>query len=124
MTISSAIKYLRDGEAIKTPTMRGYISRTDNTLEGGQTANYNLNFVEGSNTDGDASETYSFNFITTANPDGEETTTVSAPGFGDRASEPGLKVDGDLLRMLLDEQWQSGSIKDFEVVRKGSGSRW
>lgn len=124
MTLNSAIKYLKDGEAIKTPAMRGYISRTDNPLEDGQTANYTLSFVEGTDTDGDSSDTYDFGFITTVNSDGEETTTVSAPGFGDRTSEPGLKVDGDLLRLLIGDQWETGSVEDFETVRQGSGGRW
>lgn len=119
MTFSSVIRYLKDGEAAKTPAMRGYVKRNDNTPAEGETANYDITFVESSDADSDGVSEYRFNFV-----EADGNVSVSAPGFDGRASEAPFKVDGVLLQLLLGDKWEVASAEDAEVVRTGSGQRW
>lgn len=112
MTFSSAIRYLKDGQATKTSTMRGYVKRTDNELAEGQTANYTLTFVEGNDTDADDKTEYAYTFVTTT----EGVTTVT--------TSDSMTLDTLLLQYLLLDTWETGSTVDFEIVRSGTTNRW
>lgn len=113
MTISSVLKNLRNDQAAKVPSMRGYIKRVDNELQEGQSANYTITFVEaGDDVDGDNTSTYSYTFITTT----EGVTTVTA----DKA----VTIDPVLLQYFMLDTWEIGSYEDYEAVRIGSDSRW
>ena len=118
MTFSSAIRYLTNGKAAKTPTMMGYVYRTDfQKSEGDQwKEKYTIGFKERSdsaNTDGDSKSLYAYVF--TVASDGN--VTVEDPSAG-------MKLDGQLLTALASEDWTIGNQSDYEDARTGTGRRW
>lgn len=115
MTFSSAIRYLKDGQAAKVPSMAGYVYRTDFPKGEGDAwkEKYTISFKERGDTDGDSVTLYPFVF--TVGQDGR--TTVQDPTGG-------MKLDGQLLAALASEDWTVGGQSDYEDARTGAGRRW
>ena len=118
MTFSSAIRYLTDGKAAKTPTMMGYVYRTDfQKSEGDQwKEKYTIGFKERSdsvNTDGDSKSLYAYVF--TVASDGN--VTVEDPSGG-------MKLDGQLLQCLASDTWEIYDQSVLETTRTGTSMRW
>lgn len=117
MTFSSAVKYLRDGQAAKVPSMSGYVYRNDDAgeLPPGVRSRYTIGFKErgdgepGWDPDGDGTTVYAFAFA--ESDDGS--VSVESP------SVP-LKLDGQLLQALLSDAWTVGQQQDFEASRTGT----
>lgn len=115
MTFSSAIRYLKNGQAAKVPSMAGYVYRTDFTKGEQDTwkEKYTISFKERADTDGDSVTLYPFVF--TVDQDGR--TTVQDPTGG-------MKLDGQLLMALASEDWTIGDQSAYEDARTGTGRRW
>lgn len=118
MTFSSAIRYLSDGKAAKTPTMMGYVYRTDFPKGEGDAwkEKYTIGFKERSdsaNVDGDAKPLYAYVF------------TVAADG-GVTVVDPtgGMKLDGQLLQCLASDSWEVYDQSVLESTRTGTSMRW
>lgn len=126
MVFSAVMRLLKDGQAAKTPTMLGYVYRTDFT-KGESDAwreKYTIGFKErsdsgdveggsGDGPDGDGRTFYPYVF--TVAPDGK--VTVTDP-------EGGMKLDGQLLQCLAMDTWEIYDAAVLEETRKGTGSRW
>lgn len=120
------MRNLRDGEAAKTPSMLGYVYRTD--FEKGESdewkEKYTIGFKErsdsrdveggsGDGPDGDARTFYPYVF------------TVASDGSV-AVEEPtgGMRLDGQLLQCLASDAWEIYDSAVLEANRKGTGSRW
>ena len=118
MTFSSAIRYLSDGKAAKTPTMMGYVYRTDfqKGVNDQWKEKYTIGFKERSdsaNTDGDSKSLYAYVF--TVASDGN--VTVEDPSGG-------MKLDGQLLQCLASDTWEIYDQSVLETTRTGTSMRW
>lgn len=118
MVFSAVMRLLKDGQAAKTPTMLGYVYRTDVAKGESDTwkEKYTIGFKERSdtaNTDGDGKSLYPYVF--TVAPDGK--VTVTDP-------DGGMKLDGQLLQCLAMDTWEIYDAAVLEDTRKGTGSRW
>ena len=115
MTFSSAIRYLKNGQAAKVPSMAGYVYRTDFTKGAEDTwkEKYTISFKERADTDGDSVTLYPFVF--TVDQDGH--TTVQDPTGG-------MKLDGQLLPCLASDTWEIYDQSVLETTRAGTSMRW
>lgn len=118
MTFSSAIRYMKDGKAARTPTMLGYAYRTDFPKGEGDAwkEKYTIGFKERSDSadaDGDSESLYAYVF--TVARDGAVTVTEPVGG---------MKLDGQLLQCIMSDSWEVYDQSVLEAARTGSGSRW
>ena len=131
MTFYSAARSLRDGEAIKTSSMAGYVYRNAwpegtplpkrGSVGSEETAEsaYLLGFQERSDvnpgTDGDSTSTYVF-YVAKF---GDGSTVIAR----NESSPVKLDLDGSLLAALLSDDWSVSTQHEYDQARKGSG-RW
>ena len=115
MTFSSAIRYLKNGQAAKVPSMAGYVYRTDfpKGAEDTWKEKYTISFKERADTDGDSVTLYPFVF--TVDQDGH--TSVQDPTGG-------MKLDGQLLQCLASDTWEIYDQSVLETTRTGTSMRW
>lgn len=116
MTFRASVLSLRDGRAMRTDTMRGYIKCEEIAKAGEETwtRKFNMIFVENEgDLDGDSASSYAF----VVEIHSDVVKVVSAP-------TPGLTIDTQLMELLLSEDWFVGDTEDFEEFRTSDTSRW
>jgi hypothetical protein len=115
MNFRSAVLSLRDGQAIRTGTMRGYIGCQELEKEEGTTYTRKINMYFKENIDGNNDGQLTYSFEVEVYPD--RVRVISAP-------DPALMIDSQLMELLLSEDWFTGSADEFEIFRSSPTKRW
>lgn len=115
MNFRSAVLSLRDGQAMRTDSMRGYV-KCEEIVKGTEdtwTRKFNMTFVENEDLDNDSAGNYIFEVEVYSN----NVKVKSAP-------TPGLTIDAQLMELLLSEDWFIGDTEEFENFRTSDANRW
>lgn len=114
MNFRSAVLSLRDGQAMRTETMRGYIRCQELEDPGSYLRKFNMIFVENSDKDGDSNNSYAFEVAVSQN---NNITVFTEP-------DTSLVLDKQLMELLLSDDWFTGNADVFEQFRESSTNRW
>jgi hypothetical protein len=118
MTIQYILKYIKDGQAAKRPSMRGYVKRVDALVDDtGKVNKYALTFVTNAETDTGGSFSYTF----TVGENGVVSVTL---GDLNGANASPVVMDPQLLQHFMADDWEIGSYENYESVRSGNTGRW
>lgn len=111
MTFADAISYLnKEGRAAKLSSWAGYAFRTDDPEA--SDGSYFVTFRPRAYNASSAPSQYRFRMDKTTGA-----WTVPAGGGN-------LTVDAELFAALVSNNWQTGSMDDFEAARSNSGTTW
>lgn len=106
MITLSTIIYAPVGAAWKTPRMRGYLAKVEQTPDSGYDAAFGLEFVDTETET--ANKVYVFQ-----KPTGTDAYTCTGPGSGQLALDPWL------LELILSGDWRQGNASDFAEQLSG-----
>lgn len=119
MTIQYILKNLKDGQAAKRPSMRGYIKMVgDGTKQFDGPAKYSITFVK--NLGENNPENYN-SYTFTRDADGHM--SVALGDLEGNHATP-LTLDPQLLQHFAADDWEIGSFEDYESVRIGATGQW
>lgn len=118
MTIQYILKHIKDGQAAKRPSMRGYVKRVDAPSDStGKVNKYALTFVTNAESDTEGSFSYTFTV-------GENGMLSVNLGDLSGANASPVVMDPQLLQHFMADDWEIGSYEDYESVRSGNTGRW